>query len=421
MVVNRRERGAQADVGLRVCHLGKFYAPASGGMESHVRTLARAQAELGAEVRVVCVNHRDRRGDDVTWETFAATETVEEWDGPVRLTRVGRRASLARFDVCPGLPAALARLRGRVDLLHLHAPNPTMLLTLAAVRPPAPVVVTHHSDVVRQRRLVLAIRPFEHLVYGRAAVIVSNSPGYADGSPLLQAYRAKLRVLPMGVDLSPYQNPGDAALDYAGRLRREHGAPLWIAVGRLVYYKGLDNAIRALVAVPGKLMIVGEGPLEAGLRRLAEEVGVAGRVLWSGRLTDEQLVGAYHAATALWFPSNARSEAFGLVQVEAMASGCPVINGAVPASGVCWVSRHEETGLTTPLNDAAALSRAANRLLTEPGLRERLAAGARERAGREFGHRRMAARSLAVYRALQAAGSRAARAALSEAPLAGVD
>ncbi len=180
-------------------------------------------------------------------------------------------------------------------------------------------------------------------------------------------------------------------------------------MGRLVYYKGLDVAIRALAAVPGKLMIVGEGPLETALRRLAAEVGVADRLVWCGRLNDEQLVGAYHAAAALWFPSNVRSEAFGLVQVEAMASGCPVINAAIPASGVCWVSRHEETGLTVPLNDPAALARAANRLLTTPGLRERLAAGGRERARQEFGCRLMARRSLDLYREARAAPSKRRR------------
>ena len=388
--------------GLSVCHLGKFYYPASGGMETHVRALAQAQADLGAEVRVVCVNHRDRRGEDVTWAKFAGTETVEEWDDRVGLTRVGRLASLARFELCLGLPGVLRRLRGRgVNLLHLHVPNPTMLLAVAAVRPRTPLVVTYHSDVVRQRRLGMALRPFEHLVFRRSAALVATSPAYAEGSELLRAYGDKVHVLPFGIDLGPFLDPGPDILRRAEGMRGEHGRPLWLAVGRLVYYKGLHNAVRALRNAPGRLLVVGDGPLRADLRRLAEECGVDDRVVWRGRMSARDLIAAYHAATALWLPSNARSEAFGLVQVEAMASGCPVVNAAVPASGVAWVSRHEETGLTVPVDDPAALARAANRLLTEPGLRERLAAGARERACREFDHRLMAWRSLELYRAVR--------------------
>src|SRR5262249_28666229 len=110
-----------------------------------------------------------------------------------------------------------------------------------------------------------------------------------------------------------------------------------------------------------------------------------------------EIVPYYLAADAFWFPSNARSEAFGLVQVEAMASGCPVINTAIPHSGVPWVSRHDETGLTVPVNDPCALAAAARRLLEEPGLRDRLTAAARRRAADEFDHRVMARRSLEVY------------------------
>ena len=388
--------------GLRVCHLGKFYHPASGGMETHVRTLARAQADLGAAVHVVCVNHRDRCGNDVTWARFAGTATVEEWDDRIGLTRVGRLASLARFEFCFDLPRVLRRLRGRgVDVLHLHVPNPTMLLAVAAVRLPVPLVVTYHSDVVRQRRLGLALRPFEHLVFRRAAALVATSPAYAEGSGLLRAYRDKVRVLPFGIDLGPYLRPGADVLRRAEEMRGGDGRPLWLAVGRLVYYKGLHNAVRALRDVAGRLLVVGEGPLRDELRRLAHEVGVDDRVVWRGRLDERDLTAAYHAATALWLPSNARSEAFGLVQVEAMASGCPVINSAIPASGVAWVSRHEETGLTVPVDDPAAVARAANRLLAEPGLRDRLAAGARERACREFDHHLMGRRSLELYRALR--------------------
>jgi rhamnosyl/mannosyltransferase len=383
---------------LRVCHLGKFYPPASGGIETHVRTLALAQAQLGADVQVVCVNHRDRRGRDVTWGNFAVTPTVRESDGPIRLTRVGRYASLSRLDLCADLARVLSSLAGRgVDLLHLHVPNPTMLLTLALVRPPMPLVITYHSDVVRQRWLGRLIRPVEHRVFRRASAILVSSPAYAAGSEMLQIYPDRTVVVPFGIDLRPYLEPDVEAQGHAVELRRQHGQPLWLVVGRLVYYKGLHNAIQALRSVPGRLLVIGAGPLGPELRRLARRTGVAERVIWRGRVSNSELVGAYHAATALWFPSNARSEAFGFVQVEAMASGCPVLNTAIPDSGVAWVSRHDDTGLTVPLDDVGALARAANRLLHEPGLRDRLGLQARRRSVEEFGDRLMAQRSLAVY------------------------
>jgi rhamnosyl/mannosyltransferase len=393
------ESNRASRVGLRVCHLGKFYPPASGGMETHVRTLARTQAELGAAVRVLCVNHRTSGGQDVTWDSFTPTETVEDWDGPVRVVRLGRQASLARFEFCFRLPEVLRRLgRQGVDLFHLHTPNPTMLLALAASRSRLPLVVTHHSDVVRQQRLARVLRPFENLVYRRAGAVLATSPLYVEGSELLQAFRSKLQVLPFGIDLNPFLTPSPTALAMRERLLAEHGQPLWLTVGRLVYYKGLEHAVRALVAVPGKLLVVGDGPLRRELHELARRALVADRVVWLPRLNDDELVGAYHAATALWFPSNARSEAFGLVQAEALASGCPVINTNIPGSGVAWVSRHEESGLTVPVDDPAALATAAHRILWEPGLRDRLSQAGRRRAGVEFDRRVMGQRSLQLYR-----------------------
>jgi rhamnosyl/mannosyltransferase len=295
------------------------------------------------------------------------------------------------------LPTLWNRLRGDYDVFHVHAPNPTMTLALAVLPPRAPYVITHHSDVVRQRLLNLAFDPVQRLVYGRAAAIGSDSPDYQAGSPLLRQFAEKTRVLPLGIDLTPYLEPSTAAREHARRLREQLGSPLWLCVGRIVYYKGLANALTALRDVPGRLLVIGDGPLKHDLLRQADAHGVAERVVWRGQVEADELVGAYHAATSLWFPSNSRSEGFGLVQVEAMASGCPVINTAVPASGVAWVSPHEETGLTVPVNDAGALAAAARRLLAAPVLRERFARAARARACGEFDHRLMAARSLDFY------------------------
>ena len=129
-------------------------------------------------------------------------------------------------------------------------------------------------------------------------------------------------------------------------------------------------------------------------------------MVWKAYLEPHQLVGAYQAATALWFPSNARSEGFGLAQVEAMASGCPVLNAAVPHSGVAWVSLHDESGLTFDVDDSASLAAAARKVADDPALRARLARGARARAQREFDHLVMGRRSLDFYDdVLQAMGA----------------
>ena len=376
----------------RIYHLAKYYPPTPGGIESHVQTLAQAQASLGADVHVICIN-----GSTETRNSLASTTTLEEMDGEVRVTRISRALIIAHFDLCPQLLPFLHQLNySPRTLIHLHTPNPAMLLAYQLVSPRVPLVVTHHSDIIKQRFLKYALRPFEHLVYQQAAQIMTTSSQYIEGSKFLRLYKNKLDFLPLGLDSTPFQQPSTAALQFAEKLRHQYQTPIWLTVGRLVYYKALHVAIAALPHVPGILYVIGYGPLEPQLRKQAEQLGVSDRIVWHGQATQEELVGAYQAATALWFPSNARSEGFGLVQVEAMASGCPVINAAIPCSGVTWVTRHEQEGLTVPLNDPHALAMAAKRLLTEPGLRRRLTQAGRLRA-EQFDQIKMAKRSFEIY------------------------
>lgn len=385
-------------VGLRICHLGKFYPPATGGIESHVRTLATAQAELGADVHVICVNHQSSAGTDSTWNVLASTPTVEDRDGSVRVTRVGKIGTLARLDVCPRLVSTLRGLmRDPPHVVHMHSPNPTMLMAYALACPSLPLVVTHHSDVVRQRLLRLILAPFRRVVYTRAKQILTTNPNYAAGSSELRSYLSKVDDLPLGMELHPWLHPSNAAIEHARLLKRTYPGPLWLSVGRLTYYKGFDIALQALAQVPGMLMIIGMGPLESELKQRAAELGVADCVVWKNYATPDELAGAYRAATALWFPSVARSEGFGLVQVEAMASGIPVLNTAIPHSGVTYVSPDGVSGLTAPVNDPRAFAANARRLLDEPGLRDRLGQEGQRRASAEFDHRVMAQRSLEIY------------------------
>jgi len=385
---------------LRICHLAKYYPPHPGGIETHVQTLARAQARLGSEVSVLCVNGSDRNG-----RSAIRTKTVEEMDENVHVTRIGRLSSIARFDICPEFLERFFQIADEsYDIIHLHTPNPTMLVawlmawvgTWVKGKPQIPLVITHHSDIIKQRILKYSIRLLEYLAYKQARSIVTTSDSYIDGSKFLRSF-THVTSLPLGLDCSIYKYPSDLAISYATKLKAEHGEIIWLAVGRLVYYKAIHVAIRALALVPGKLIIIGVGALEPELKALVKELDLEDRVIWMGRASTEELIGAYHAAKALWFPSNARSEGFGLVQVEAMASGCPVINANIPCSGVTWVSRDEKEGLTVPLNDHKALAAAAQRILNEPELRDRLVQNSSQRLF-EFDHMTMAKRSFEIYK-----------------------
>jgi glycosyltransferase involved in cell wall biosynthesis len=378
---------------MRIVHLAKYHSPLYGGMESHVETLASTQAKLGAEVCILCINSFDRN-----LKLSQRTETEVTFDEDrVQVIKVGRLFSLLKIDFCPSLIFYIlyfSKLSNTV--FHVHTPNPTMLIALVLTGKNKNLVVTHHSDAIRQRILKYLFRPIEHLIYRQANIILTTSENYQHGSKFLRLYRDKLDVLPLGLNLSTFTNAQPNIEMQAQQLKAKYGDVIWLAVGRLVYYKSFHIALTALQSVPGKLLIVGTGQLMVKLQKLARELDVADRVIWLGKTSESDLVAAYHAATALWFPSNIRSEAFGIVQVEAMASGCPAINCEIPGSGVPWVCRHEREGLTVPINDPQAFAAAAQRLLTEPGLRERLSQGARERS-EEFGDVLMTKRSLAIY------------------------
>ncbi|WP_373527906.1 glycosyltransferase [Nostoc sp.] len=377
----------------RIIHLSKYYPPDRGGIETHVQTLARTQAALGAEVHVLCVNAFDKYG-----RLSTKTQTVNEVDCDVKITRLGRSFSFARFDFCPEIFSTLCRLLDEPNtLVHLHTPNPTMLIALSMLPRRLPLVITHHSDIIKQKILKYGLRPFEYLVYSQTSRVLTTSHQYIQGSKFLHFYQDKLSILPLGIDFSNYIKPNTIAVDFKNYLKEKYGETIWLVVGRLVYYKALHIAIEALTLVSGTLIIVGVGPLEQKLKTLAKKLGVDNRIVWLGHINEHELVGAYHAATSLWFPSNVRSEGFGLVQVEAMASGCPVINANIPCSGVPWVSRHEQEGLTVPINDSVALAQAAKRLLYEPALHHRLATASRKRS-EYFNHITMAKQSFEFYK-----------------------
>lgn len=359
---------------VRVLHLGKHYPPERGGIETVLESLCRGSADDVSAAAVV-LNTRARTEHEVR-------------DG-VAVTRVARWASVGAVSVTPSLPFWLARQRA--DVIVLHEPNPMALVAYALVRPATPLIVWFHSEVIRPAwRYRLFYQPLLRIALRRAARIIVAAPPMRD-VPALAPYRAAVRVVPYGVDIDP--RPPGAVGPSACSSRR----PTVLFVGRLVRYKGVDVLIRAMVDVEANLVIVGDGPLRPQLEALSRGLGLDGRVRFEGRVSDDARVAWYHDADIFALPSISRQEAFGMVQLEAMGHGLPVVSTAL-ATGVPWVNRHGETGLVVPPNDHQALAQALATLVSDPALRARLGAAGPARVRTTFDACRMCAEFDAVCR-----------------------
>ena len=362
----------------RVLHLGKYYVPERGGIETVLEALCRGTAAT-LDSRAL-VMHTEPR-------------TVHEVVDGVPVTRVASFGRVGAVSLTPSL--ALWLSRASADVVVLHEPNPMALVACALVPPDVPLVVWFHSEVVRPRwRYRLFYEPFLNRVLERAARIVVSAPPLRD-VPALAGHRDKVTVLPFGLDPTGYPV-------LAEHEARPGQTPTVLFVGRLVAYKGLDVLLRAMVDVPGSLALVGDGPLRESLQKLAQELGVADRVTFLGRVSDADRLAWFGRADVVVLPSVSRQEAFGMVQVEAMLTGRPVVSTSVP-TGVPWVNQHDESGLVVPPGDSAALASALRRVCGDSALRARLGRGGRARAIRLFTAERMCADFTSLCRAVAAA------------------
>jgi glycosyltransferase involved in cell wall biosynthesis len=371
---------------VRVTLVNKYYFPPHlGGIEASLNMLATELASLpGMSARVI-VSNEARTG---------STETI---DG-VEIVRLPRLFAAASTPVAPGMARELRAEAGRADppdVMHLHFPYPWGEVSWLRAKPGIPTVLTYHSDIIRQRVLGAAYAPILRRVLDRVDRIVVGSPAMVESSPFLRPRAAKCRVVPFGIRVERFA-PTPQVLERAEALRREHQRPIVLFVGRLIYYKGVDVLLRAMRDVDADLVLVGSGPLEVWLRDLAARLGIAERVTFLAPLPEPELVAWYHTADVFCLPSVARSEAYGLVQLEAHASGTPVVSTDLP-TGVPFVNPDGETGLIVPPGDANALAAALSRLLSDDPLRERMGARARERALAGFSIAAMTDALLGVY------------------------
>ncbi len=362
---------------LRVLHVGKYYPPVPGGMERVVEMLCRvSRGRLHSRVLAF-----DR-----------GTATREDVIDDVPVTRVGTLGQAGSVPIAPKFAAHLSKVDA--DLMIVHEPNPWALLSLLIAPPRIPFAIWFHSDVVRpelQYRLFYA--PIARPAYERARKFVVSSPALASMSPALSRYSAKTAIIPFGIDPAAWTNDVETERR-AHAIRTTVDKPIVLFLGRLVAYKGVDVLIQAASSLSVHVVIAGDGPMRSAWTAQATLAGRA-RFEFPGALSDGDVKAWMHAADVLVLPSVTRAEAFGVVQLEAMASGTPVISTNLP-SGVPWVNRHGETGLVVTPGDVSALRDAIEMLLADAALRSRFGAAGKERVRSSFTLDRMADRFVAL-------------------------
>jgi rhamnosyl/mannosyltransferase len=368
---------------MKVLQLSKFYAPAKGGIETVVRELTEGMNRGGIDVRVLCA------GTDLRTRHDRTPEGVE-------ITRAGSFGKLQSTSMAPALLTHARRLVHGVDVIHIHMPDPMAALALWAARPAAKVVVHWHSDVVRQRVSMRLYRPLQQWLLHRADAIIATSEPYAQSSPWLQAWKGKTRVIPIGIsDHRALSQP-----ETVRRIRERFGGrEIVFGLGRMTYYKGFDVLIDAAASVPEHCAIVvgGDGELLEYYRSEARRRGLAGRIYFVGRVPDHELPSYFDAASMFCLPSTHRAEAYGVVLLEAMAMGKPVVATEIPGSAVSWVNQSGVTGLNVPVGDPAALAEAVSRITDDKACAARFGKAARARYEQCLSADSMVRSTMALY------------------------
>lgn len=367
---------------MRILQLGKFY-PVRGGVEKVMYDLMLGLADRGVGCDMMCA------------ET-AGSGNVRDLSTGARIISFHTWAKIASTTIAPSMINNLRSVADDYDIIHVHHPDPMAAIALRFSGYQGPVVLHWHSDIIKSKPLMSVWLPIQEWLLKRADAIVTTSPVMIEQSQALKDYRYKTRCIPIGINALEEDRDGAAAI------RRRYGdRKIIFSLGRLVPYKGYRYLLEAAAALPGYVVLIGgEGPMQEELEALRGTLGVEDRVHFLGHIPDDSLPAYYSACDIFCLPSVMKTEAFGIVQIEAMSLGKPVVATRIEGSGTSWVNRHDVSGLNvTPCNPGEL----ASALLAIGDNQEnlaRLGSGALARFNSEFTLGTMIDRCLELYRQL---------------------
>lgn len=340
----------------RVLVVNKAYWPHLGGVETVARQLAEGAVAAGFEVGVLCLAEKD---------------TEEEING-VKIHRVEAALKVGSAPLAWEFLEKYSELAAKADVIHFHAPNPMgeLALLLKGRGKADKVICTYHSDPLRPKWAAGAYQRLLRLFLERCDTIVATSPNYIQSSSVLKSIENCCTVIPLGVDVERFSNVSPEAVAECEKMLLEGlPRPRVLFVGRLVYYKGVDVLLKAVAQVPGvSAILVGEGPLKRDLEGLAGRLGIPPRIRFLDPLPDDLYPAIYHCADLFVLPSVERTEAFGIVGLEALSAGLPIITTEL-GTGTSYYNRDGITGIVVAPGHPYGLAEAIRHLVSDESSR----------------------------------------------------
>jgi len=369
------------DKSIKVLQLGKFY-PVRGGVEKVMYDLMIGLSEQGVSCDMLCASTED----------YPAGTTIV--NPKAKLIIVPTLFKLSATKIAPFMITKLRNIANSYDIIHVHHPDPMACLALFLSGYKGKVVLHWHSDILKQKMLLKLYSPLQRWLIKRADRIVGTTPVYVHESDFLKYVKHKLDWIPIGIE------PVVGDLKQITKIRNRYpNKKIVLSVGRLVEYKGYEYLIKAAKKFGDdvQLLIGGKGPLLASLEKLVHELGLNDRVEFIGFVSDEMLPSYFEACDVFCLSSIWKTEAFAIVQIEAMSCGKPVVSTDIPGSGVSWVNKHMESGLVVPIQDSDAIATSVRSILEDDQLYMTLAHSSRARYFSEFTLAKMATKCISLY------------------------
>ena len=381
---------------MKVLQLGKFY-PIRGGVEKVMWDITRGLAGRSIPCDMLCAMLRSDEMD-AQHRSMARIEAdgtrVISFSPRNRVFCVPAFAKKSGTMLSPAMIRWLRRHAAEYDLIHIHHPDPMAALALRFSGYRGRVVLHWHSDIVSQKFFYFFYRPLQSWLIRRAECVVGTTPVYLQASKALARVQDKCRCIPIGID------PIECILQENNAFRTQYpNKKIIFALGRLVPYKDFDCLVRAAACLNEDYVILigGSGPLREPLEQQIRCMGLEGKVKLLGYVSDANLPVLYNACDIFVMSSKLKTEAFGIVQIEAMSCGKPVVATAIPGSGVSWVNKHGISGLNVAPQDAEAMAAAITQICADEGIYRCYAAGAKARFETYFTFSEMIDKIVTLY------------------------